>query len=1060
MHPQDVSVLAILVATNGEEWLPDVIHALAGQTHPHLDVVAVDNLSNDRSASLIAKAFGGNAVTLDRRVGYGRALAAGLALAAEREFSPDAFLLVHDDAALAPDAVEALVEAMTADESIGVVGGKLVEWDDPEVLQEAGMTTDRYGRLFPRVERNELDQGQHDGMREVLFCTSASLLVRREVVERVGFFDLRYVVMRDDLDLCWRARLAGFRVVFTSAASARHAAAIVRGRREGAAGTAVRYFSDRNLIATVLKNYGAARLVAVLPVLLVQSLITAVLQGVRGGRGQARQVLGALQWNIVHMPSTIRARARARRRRTAGDGAVTQFMVHGSPRLRGYLERVLESIVGEPGEGIEEAEIGVGPPQGRVGRLRHTLRSRPALAVFGLLALVYLVGGRSLYGPGVLSGDVLFPFPAKEGDFLREYLSGWRSAGVAGAHPPSLSLLLLGVLSTICFGSTWLAARVLVLGLLPVGCLGLWRTAGKLGLGTAGRITASVVYALSPLSLMAFGRGLLPELVLLAAAPWLVRPLLSDIGTTPKPPGWRSLATTTAGLAVATSLSPWSIVFFPAAAGCVAIGVALARAGDPRAILRTGGVIAAGAAVLLLPWSTELIRDGTPLGIGGRGPRVEMLDLLGLAPGPSPVGVLGWALLPVALLGAALGRGRRRLVTVLLATGFFSLLAAWGAARGVATIAPRPGLPLVLTALSVAVLAAVAVEAIPTALGVRGFGLRHVAVGLAAAFLVVTVAVSCVWLARSRFDGLGRPEVVAPAFLQADTVTEGEFRVLWIGAPRPEEKAGRDAVRLDLTDPEGETMLGYGVRRSGPGERFVLEAATAILSGRADLGGRLLAPLGVRQIVARPDAPQSSIDALERQTDLRFRQSFQGSRVYDNVGWLPVAAPVAPGGWVRASRGSDPFTAILAVDDTGDPLRGLDRTGPARFSGPVDPTASTILLAQPFDPGWRLYVGDTVVRPHRAFGFATAFSMPGSEPKTAGASASPTPRATTSPAPAGTPSPTPTRTPSPITSVGSAVTIRWAGQGSTRALLVLQAVLWLVLGIGASRRAAFERGER
>src|SRR5919109_4854906 len=172
--PEVPSILVLLVATDGEAWLPEVLKGLRAQRHSAIKVIAIDNASTDGSGRILRKAFGKERViALERRVGYGRALAVGLQIAAERELEADAVLLLHDDAALQPGAIDAMIQAMRTD-SIGVVGAKLLEWDDARVLQDIGGTTDRYGRLIAGVERGELDQGQHEGVHEVLYATSAA----------------------------------------------------------------------------------------------------------------------------------------------------------------------------------------------------------------------------------------------------------------------------------------------------------------------------------------------------------------------------------------------------------------------------------------------------------------------------------------------------------------------------------------------------------------------------------------------------------------------------------------------------------------------------------------------------------------------------------------------------------------------------------------------------------------------------------------------------------------------------------------------------------------------
>jgi GT2 family glycosyltransferase len=1067
MPAADFPVLAVLVATNGEEWLPDAIRALQAQTHDRLDVIAVDNACTDASGVMLSKAFGGNAIALERRVGYGRACAAALKVVAERGMEVEAFLIVHDDASLDPSALEAMVNVMIADDKVGIVGGKLVEWDDSARLQEIGMATDRYGRLFGELERGELDHGQHDGIREVLFCTSASLLVRRAVVERVGLFDPRFVAMRDDLDLCWRARLAGFRTIVTSEARTRHAAAALRGRRSGPVSGATRYFSERNRIATLMKNYSALRLAVVLPVVVVQSVLTAILQVMRGRRGLARQILGALEWNALHAPSTIRARARGRRHRVGGDADVTKFMVRGAPRLRGYVERVFESLVGEPVRGIEETEIGGPPPEDARGVVAF-VRQRPVLAGGAVLLLLYLVGMRSLAASGPLTGAGLLPFPSGPGAFFREFLSGWRGAGVAGAHPPAPAALALGVTSVLSFGSTWLAARLLVVVLVPIAAAGAYRSAGRLGLDRSGRLTAGAAYGLAPATLAAFGDGRLPELVLIAATPGLLMPLLRAAwDADPPEPEWRRRAAGVVGLAVTMVFSPWALVFVAGATAAVAAAAALTK-GTPVRVLRNGAIMTAGALALLFPWSIELFRAGTPLGVGGLVPAAGMLDLLRLSPSVSTIGLLSWTFPVAAGLGAGLSASRKpRMAFTMLVLAFAGLMAAWASGR-LSFVAPRPGLPLAGAAFAFAILAGAGVQAIPS-LRARTFGVPHVVAGVAAVSMAAGLAVGTGWFVRGSFPGLRTGGELAPAFLAADVATAGQFRVLWLGGF---DRAGfRHAVRVDLTDPRGETMLGYGVRRTSPAESYLVKAVAAILAGKAEQGGRLLAPLGVRQIIVRPDAPDATSATLDRQIDFRYRQTFHGGRVYDNIAWLPVAAPLGRGGgWVAASKGADPSVALLAVDIAGAPLRGLDQKAPARFAGPIDPTATALVLAEPFDGKWRMILEGRSIKPRKAFGFATAFDIPAGVLTPPSPSPKPAPAATKSPAKrqaskkgvTRTPSPSPRASlrPAPATQPGPIALVAWRGQSSTRLLLLVQLGAWVVFAAGWSSRRALERGER
>ena len=118
--------------------------------------------------------------------------------------------LLHDDCEPAPDALEQMLRAASRNRSTAVLGPKLKDLADRQVLREAGVTVDRAGRRCTGIEPGEIDQGQHDGNRPVLAVSSAGMLIRRDVWDQVGGFDPNLPLMRDDLDFCWRVHAAGY----------------------------------------------------------------------------------------------------------------------------------------------------------------------------------------------------------------------------------------------------------------------------------------------------------------------------------------------------------------------------------------------------------------------------------------------------------------------------------------------------------------------------------------------------------------------------------------------------------------------------------------------------------------------------------------------------------------------------------------------------------------------------------------------------------------------------------------------------------------------------------
>src|SRR6185295_1026147 len=143
------------------------------------------------SADLLVKALGSQRV-ITRSDNPGLPAAVRSALEVEAAGGADYVLIHHDDVALDPEAIEAMVEVAERIDGVGVVGPKVVDWDDPTVLREVGLSTDRFGYPYSPLEQDELDQGQYDRVREVLFVSSCAMLVSRAALDRAGRPDERF----------------------------------------------------------------------------------------------------------------------------------------------------------------------------------------------------------------------------------------------------------------------------------------------------------------------------------------------------------------------------------------------------------------------------------------------------------------------------------------------------------------------------------------------------------------------------------------------------------------------------------------------------------------------------------------------------------------------------------------------------------------------------------------------------------------------------------------------------------------------------------------------------
>jgi GT2 family glycosyltransferase len=144
-------VTAVIVAHDGAVWLPRLMEALGGQTKPVQRVVAVDTGSRDRSGSLLAAQLGQGVVFgMDRSTGYAAAVRRAVQHKAASAPVPGSagrgrgdevewLWLLHDDCEPAADALEQLLRGATETPRAAVLGPKLRDWTDRDVLVEAGL---------------------------------------------------------------------------------------------------------------------------------------------------------------------------------------------------------------------------------------------------------------------------------------------------------------------------------------------------------------------------------------------------------------------------------------------------------------------------------------------------------------------------------------------------------------------------------------------------------------------------------------------------------------------------------------------------------------------------------------------------------------------------------------------------------------------------------------------------------------------------------------------------------------------------------------------------------
>lgn len=967
------SVLVVLVVRNGLPWLSECLRSLAAQSYPRLALLAVDNASTDGSREALERALGaGRVLRLDGNLGFAAAVRAALDLRVAHE--ADYVLVLHDDTALSPDAVARMVEAavsLPGVERVGVVGPKVVDWSDPRILREVGRSADRLGHPYSPLQEGELDQGQFDRVLEVFSVSSCVMLASREAWQRTGAFDERYWSHGDDLDFCWRARIAGFRVLMTPLAQARHRGAATRGEREGGAhrDRGLRYQAERASLASMLKNYGVLSLLWLLPLHLV--LGVARLAGLLLSRRfeDAYELLSAWMWNLTHLPGTIRRRVRAQSVRSVRDRSLRRFM-HRALRLPKWVEQA-EHILEEQ---IEEDHERV-PLRTRAASLAE---EHPVLVAWVLAAPVAALAYRNLIGSAQLTGGALGAFPVRAEAFFRELVSAVQTTMLGGPQPASPALAGLGAASWLALGSPWAAQKVLLALLPPIAGAVMYRAAWRQTGRRAAAVVSGFAYAFSAIVMWAFSQGRLASLVAAAVVPVVLDRLDSCFSAEAPARRLRFAVGFGAALAVGVAFLPGVLL----AAGLLAAVSLLLGRRRVRGLATASSAAIAGAG-LVFPILPSIVRH----------PGVELSSTIGtadfsmlarLAPGDS---VGAWApawFLPIAaaIAFAVVGsehRGRAWRAATVAVAGMF--LAWASSARWLPDAFANAPVYLTAAAAAEAAIVAYGLATIAERLGREVFGLRQLAALALVSVLGIGLIAQALGAALGNWDiGPNRNEPAWPVLAS----TGSGSRVLWLGRasgdPFPPPggdpigivEAGDGSVRYSLTSEEGASALDVGRGEEGPGYGYAVRVVRELVCGETRHAGALLSVLGVGWVVAGTgDLPGAVTSRLDEQIDLDLVPA-GGLVIYRNAVSLPPAALVTSKWFEGAARAVDLASISEMTSVEARPIAPID--GGWRVP---EGAAGYAYVADQYSDGWRAKgsgIGSAPSSsPERAFGWAIGF---------------------------------------------------------------------------------------
>jgi GT2 family glycosyltransferase len=248
MSDYSPSVTVLILNWNGQSLLSRCLSSLLALDYPACRLIVVDNGSTDNSVEQLKAEFPDvGLIEHGRNLGFSRGYNRAIR---QLPNDDDILVLLNNDVFVSPDWLAHLV-APFADSAVGVAGCKLL-YPDARHIQHAGAELIYPLAMSRHFYYGEVDGGQADELRDVPYVTAAALAVRRELVNDTGLFDEMFSPFYfEEVDLCYRIRASGYRVLYVPEAVAIHHESYSTRRRE-------EYLShsfQRNRLQFVLKYY-------------------------------------------------------------------------------------------------------------------------------------------------------------------------------------------------------------------------------------------------------------------------------------------------------------------------------------------------------------------------------------------------------------------------------------------------------------------------------------------------------------------------------------------------------------------------------------------------------------------------------------------------------------------------------------------------------------------------------------------------------------------------------------------------------------------------------------
>ncbi len=330
-HQNVASVAIVILNYNGKQFLKDFLPSVVQSTYAGASVHVVDNGSTDGSLAFLEKNYKDVFVyPLPKNYGFAGGYNKGLKLI----LGFDYYVLLNSDVEVSRDWIQPIAELMESDKSIAACQPKVKSFHKKDLFEYAGASGGwmdylgypfSRGRIFDTLEK---DSGQYEKSEEVFWASGAAMFIRAELFHQIGGFDASFFAHMEEIDLCWRLKRAGYKIMVEPQSVVYH---VGGGTLEYDNPRKV-FLNFRNSLSMILKNESSSKLNWLIPYRLILDGIAGIMFLLKG-KWKSTQAVVRAHWAFFGNYRTIK------KRKQHFDELIAKTSISNTPNMKGVFQR-------------------------------------------------------------------------------------------------------------------------------------------------------------------------------------------------------------------------------------------------------------------------------------------------------------------------------------------------------------------------------------------------------------------------------------------------------------------------------------------------------------------------------------------------------------------------------------------------------------------------------------------------------------------------------------------------------------------------------------------------